>query len=215
MMAGLSAKEQRELLASLEEQGVPMRQVKSGIRLEFPDGSTEMLHRTPSENRGTMNLRASIRRAGYQWPFDGQRPKKDRPMKRRSSSQIRETVQTMVSDREEVNPTEISEVTDIQLSTVISHLRKLGFELDRPGHWRRHLHPTIPVETTATEEEEPAPVTAEKTHDGREFIDSVDSWTVKLTTSIAESTVGDLHKHYKAAGMRMEIRVWRDEEHDA
>lgn len=43
----------------------------------------------------------------------------------------------------------------------------------------------------------------------REIIDTAESWTVKVTGTIAGQTVGQLINTYKAAGLEVEIRIWQ------
>lgn len=51
--------------------------------------------------------------------------------------------------------------------------------------------------------------TEQKRPEEREFIDTHDSWQVDNTPSIENATVGDLRRLYAAAGLEMELRVWR------
>lgn len=43
----------------------------------------------------------------------------------------------------------------------------------------------------------------------REFIDTHESWTIDINPSIKAQTVDDLLRIYAAAGLEMELRVWR------
>lgn len=71
-MAGLSRKDRETVLRSLEEQGAALVAVKKGTLVRFPDGSTAMFHTSNSDHRATLNQRALVLRAGFQWPFDSQ-----------------------------------------------------------------------------------------------------------------------------------------------
>lgn len=74
-MAGLSKKEQRELLDSLAEQGARLIERDKGTLVRFPDGSTTMIHKSDSDWRASLNTRAEVRRAGFRWPWDAHEPR--------------------------------------------------------------------------------------------------------------------------------------------
>lgn len=46
----------------------------------------------------------------------------------------------------------------------------------------------------------------------REFIDTHDSWVIDNTESIRDLTVYALYSAYQAAGLKMEIRVWKSQD---
>jgi hypothetical protein len=46
-------------------------------------------------------------------------------------------------------------------------------------------------------------------HEGREFIDTEDSWTLDLTNKPAHMTLSDYLTVLESAGLEFEIRVWR------
>lgn len=235
-MAGLSKKDRAIVLKSLEEQGARLEETKDGTRILFPDGGTHMIHRSESDSKSLLANRAVIRRHGFTWPFEARTPKKDRSMnaQRRSHAEIRQLILMRLDELQlvaplhelTINPTAISDEIGVQLSVVNKHLRELGWEMEKPGHWtKRDLAQRAftaivgtPAEETKVREVTFAPsvldamAEQDKQEAKREFLDTVDSWEVKLTTSIAESTVGELFKHFRAAGLHMEIRVWRDGE---
>lgn len=228
-MAGLSKKDRAAVLKSLEEQGATLQETKDGTRILFPDGGTHMIHRSESDSKSILANRAVIRRHGLTWPFEAHTPKKDRTMnaQRRSHAEVREIVLrgmrelSIEASRGPINPTRLSEHIGIQLSTVVKHLRAMGWEKQTQGKWMKpdlaqHAFTEIVGSTTVQPpvEHVPEPPAEPVPEPKREFLDTVDSWEVKLTTSIAETTVGELFKHYRAAGLHMEIRVWRDGERD-
>lgn len=65
----LSGKSLPRLIKGLERQGAGIKVVKSGWRILFPDGSTAVVHTSVSDRRGLLNLQASIKRAGLDWPL--------------------------------------------------------------------------------------------------------------------------------------------------
>lgn len=71
MAKTLSSKDVSRLLNGLEAQGFSVKETKDGYRL-YPDNGTKILtlHLTLSDGRGMKNLRADVRRAGYDWPLD-------------------------------------------------------------------------------------------------------------------------------------------------
>jgi hypothetical protein len=75
-MAGLSRKEQKTLLTSMEKQGATLVEKANGTLIFFPQGESTMVHRTPSDMNGHKPIRSMALRSGFEWPFDGQRPKK-------------------------------------------------------------------------------------------------------------------------------------------
>lgn len=71
MAKTLNGKELTRLISGLEAQGFTVKSTKDGYRL-YPDNGTKILtlHLTLSDGRGMKNLRADVRRAGYDWPLD-------------------------------------------------------------------------------------------------------------------------------------------------
>lgn len=64
------------LLVSLEEDGCTIKPTKKGYLVKFPNGETTTFHKTPSDHRAVLNLRACIKRNGCTWPSDGKQPQK-------------------------------------------------------------------------------------------------------------------------------------------
>lgn len=70
-MAGLQRKEQKALLKDLEAQGARIETTRGGWLIYSPNGKGIVcFHKSASDNRSTLNLRAELRRAGLSWPFD-------------------------------------------------------------------------------------------------------------------------------------------------
>jgi hypothetical protein len=69
-MTGLASKEIRRVLKAAERAGVMVVETRKGWQFRFPDGSSTSLHRTESDSRSALNLRARFRRAGVPWPLD-------------------------------------------------------------------------------------------------------------------------------------------------
>lgn len=69
----LSGKSLPRLVKGLEDQGVTTRLLTGnggGWMLRFPNGSSTVLHRSTSDRRAILNMKAFIKRAGLQWPLD-------------------------------------------------------------------------------------------------------------------------------------------------
>lgn len=60
----------KALLASMEEQGATVRRTSNGFQIMCPAGGIVTIHGTPSDHRALRNVRADVRRAGMEWPFD-------------------------------------------------------------------------------------------------------------------------------------------------
>lgn len=71
MAKTLSNKELSRLLSGLEDQGFTIKRIGDGYRL-YPDNGSKILtlHMSVSDSRGMRNLRADVRRGGYEWPLD-------------------------------------------------------------------------------------------------------------------------------------------------
>lgn len=63
----------RVVLTSLEAQGATVSPTNKGYMVRFPNGDSMTMHRSESDHRAEMNIRARVKRAGLEWPFD---PKK-------------------------------------------------------------------------------------------------------------------------------------------
>lgn len=70
-----SMKRSKIVLSSLEKQGARLKQTNKGWFVMFPDGSTLTMHLTESDSRAESNTRSRVLRAGFTWPFDGDRRK--------------------------------------------------------------------------------------------------------------------------------------------
>lgn len=70
MASPLPMKQQKVLLLSLEDQGCGVRRTKDGWFVTFPSGGGTSIHTSISDHRAVQNLRATIRRANLNWPFD-------------------------------------------------------------------------------------------------------------------------------------------------
>lgn len=251
-MSALSQKDQRRLLLHVEKQGVNVTETKKGYLMRFPNGKTEMLHKSQSDYRGVNNLKASLKRSGITWPFDGEKaelPKyiTDSPPRKSTLEKYLTTLEAMGEGRqlEEVTATELARAhwsrlrpedpfpknTGTVLSTAFRVLYGLGYKQTayRKGKfgfvWElpvtekpavTQAAPFAPPQMFAPEpeptEEKPMgelhTLPAPPPDDGREFIDSVESWTLDPAV-IAEDSVGSLIRMTQAAGLKFEIRVWR------
>jgi hypothetical protein len=252
-MSGMSPKEIRTLLKSLDEQGVNMKRTKNGYLLYLPDGRTESVHLTPSEYKGTLALRASIKKAGLKWPTDTELKAKPvfedfvvpdyiskggTPLPR-VLKEVQDALETLASQGHvEVFPKQIIDVSGRaprDYATIYRALIALDYEpvIKKGGQvkrWRKRPDPVdAPPETEGMavvtaqpvlEAPAPAPAPAPVARPaadssaavmGREFIDTADTWTVELrSTTVSELTMKQLKQVYMAAGLQVELRVWRD-----
>ena len=68
-MSGLSKKDLRVVLASLESQGCKLKDCTKGTMVYLPNGEAMTIHRTNSDHRSVLNQRARVLRAGLSWPL--------------------------------------------------------------------------------------------------------------------------------------------------
>lgn len=66
------------LVTSLENEGCTVRQTKKGYLIQFPNGESTTFHKTLSDHRALLNIRAYIRRNGCSWPFDSLQQKNEK-----------------------------------------------------------------------------------------------------------------------------------------
>lgn len=67
--ATYSTSKMEKLAKALEDQGCRVRVTKSGWFVYFPDGvSTMNIHKTISDTKAVMAMRATVTRAGLEWP---------------------------------------------------------------------------------------------------------------------------------------------------
>lgn len=64
------SKRMRIVLVSLENQGAVIAPTNKGYFVKFPNGDSMTVHRTESDHRAEKNIRARVKRAGLNWPFD-------------------------------------------------------------------------------------------------------------------------------------------------
>lgn len=224
-MAGLSKKDVRLLLNSLEQQGSEIIRRKSGWTVRFANGDTLGVHETASDTKSFDAMRAIVRRAGLNWPFDGKDKKAMNAQQKRTHNENKELIQLWLDEHgvnpavDSINPNEISQELNMSNSTVYRHLHALGWVKRGYADWQ-HLD-KIPEGYAeelerALEESEPAPVEvpipAIVVQPENVVVQSENDWIpVRLTKGIAGVTMTDLLNSYRAAGFRMEIRIRRDE----
>ena len=193
-MSGLSQKEVKELLDSLDEQGALLMKVKKGVLVKFPDGSMTTVHRTNSDYRSTLNMRAVVKRAGLAWPFDHDR--KDTQTAMRLTPERRELLMKVVEEAGDgpVSAAAIAAKAEVADPTAKNALIRGGFTQVRRGVWVRNQ----PEEKAPAQEGAEAVV---QTDGERNFIDDVDSWVVPVPKK--------LQKMADLMGLNIEVRVWR------
>lgn len=70
----LSIAQGHRLAVLLERQGALVKRTKNGYLVKNPaTGGTAGYHLTNSDPRSVKNMRAQIRRIGYEWPFGEKR----------------------------------------------------------------------------------------------------------------------------------------------
>lgn len=257
-MAGLSQKDQKRLLDHVEKQGVAVTATTKGYLLRMPDGKTAMLHKTQSDRMAPMALRATLKRSGISWPFDGataELPKyiTEGTMRDSTIDRYRRAVQVDGEFPDEVFPQELARAEHelrnpgepmpkaIDFTRMYRALYRLGYvpggryEHGRGKAWVRRpeevvdkpmppMRPVAPasmftpevepsVEAAPEPEAQPepqAPVSIASRRGGREFIDSVESWTVD-PDGVSDLTLDALVRMMRATGLEVEIRVWKQQ----
>jgi len=193
-MSGLSQKEIKALLDSLDEQGALLFKVKKGVLVKFPDGSMTTVHRTNSDHRSTLNMRAVVKRAGLAWPFDHDR--KDTQLAMRLTPERKELLMKAVEEAGDgpVSAAAIAAKAEVADPTAKNALIRGGFVQERRGVWVRNKPDALEPAQGASE-----PVV--QTAGERSFIDDVDSWVVPVPKKLQR--MADL------MGLSIEVRVWR------
>lgn len=232
----LAPKEISRLLEHVERQGVKVTPTTKGYLLRLPNGDTAMVHKSLSDWRAPLNIRARLRQAGIDWPTDHQLGAKfdDAPRKVRAA--------TIAAWRKTLGDPLPSSVT-------ISDVMASHFGADSPkvtsGGYRDQAQKVLlalgykpttmkdnkariwvlevpePVSPLADvdPEEHPeianairslpriAPAETEQTAE-REFVDTVDSWVLDHS-DLADVKFGAVARTLAAADLRFELRVWR------
>lgn len=213
-MTGMSSKETREVLSYLESQGAKIEATANGYRVLFPDGSTSTVHWTTSDWRLARNLRRDVKAAGIDWPFD-QAVRKLDVRRARTEAQISAAIEKLP---EAFTTVALVEASGMSQPSVARYLKEHHYRASRSPENRRvwvwsapPVDEAPPAELTTAELKivenavaRVAPtmrVQKDPHHDGREFYDSVDSWTIPVPTDWAE--------YAEAMRMHIEVRVWR------
>jgi hypothetical protein len=139
-MAGLSAKDQKELIRSLEEQGVvvSVSSTNQAWRFHTPDGRyIGQYHSTTSDYRGHMPVRSALKRFGYHWPFDGYTPPKEKHESKEAEAPAPEPV---VEPQPVVEPEPEPVVTVPKLNTSTLEDTKAAIELLEAEGQRLYSH---------------------------------------------------------------------------
>lgn len=200
-----------QLINYVEPQGVTVVRTTKGLLFRFPNGGTEMIHFTQSDYRATRNARANFRRNGIEWPGDSTAHK----VTKNPSAKTLEAVAPVLAGRDNLIVNDVARDAGVGFYAAQGALVKLGWWRDygNPKSSAVRWHPPIenPSEVVeeidaAAEEPEPTPT------DQREFLDTVDSWAVDLDAIANENRliyVNDLVASYRAAGLAVELRVWK------
>lgn len=212
-MSALRQKEVRLLLRSLEMQGADVLPAKKGKLIRFPNGDTLTVHFTNSDHRSTLNMRAAIKRAGLQWPFDHQRT--DKRMALRLTPEQRSNLKALVEGigTGTTSASAIAEAALVSQPTAQKALTAAGYIQTGRGIWRKPVvveYPTIdyakslPVPAPVPDPVVPEVVAPEPVVQAsveRAFIDDADSWTMPVPKKL--QAMADL------MGLNIEVRVWR------
>lgn len=222
-MAGLSRKEALRVIAHVEPQGVRVTPIRDGVLLRMPDGESTAVHFSGSDHRGPANLRAKLKRSGITWPTDGttrQRYRASKPtiangdlaLSRLGSPETVTTAEMLAAW-----PVSEDGKTATRI-TVARYMDQAGYELVGHSRTARWVRCEIPERYRLAEDDNPTdeqdnPDTATdglavSTDGDLEFIDSRDSWTLDLD-AVAGVSVRDVQAVLAAAGVALELRVWR------
>lgn len=202
----------QQLIDYVEPQGVSVVRTTKGLLFRFPNGATEMIHFTQSDYRATRNARANFRRNGIEWPGDAIARKTTKS----PSAKTLEAVAPVLAGRDALMVAEVAREAGVGFYAAQGAMVKMGWWRDYGNAKSAAVrwHPPIENPSEVLEEitedaaDEPEPTPPEQ----REFLDTVDSWAVDLDAIANENRliyVSDLVASYRAAGLAVELRVWR------
>lgn len=222
-MAGLSQKDTKTLLDSLEQQGAVIIPRKNGWTVRFINGDTLGVHKTASDTKSFDAMRAVVKRAGLNWPFDGKDKKAMNAQTRRLGQENRELVRMFLEENhaETVNPATIVKELGLHMSVVYRALHALGWTKLKYGEWGPVAEPVEKPPHLLEGEVEivrdmlshspgakgyELPHLSEEPEPGPE-----PEWTtVRLTKGIADITINELLNTYRAGGFQLEIRIRKE-----
>lgn len=235
-MAGMPRKEVEIVLKHVEKQGATLKETKNGVMILFPDGSTAMTHWTTSDKNAFRPLRAAVKRAGLTWPGDSTNHKiqsspatlkairkafYDNNYKPMTTAELMQAVKV-------TNPT-ISRAHSsgelVKLKRGLYTLPELFVEKEEINYTGQLAgaapepdYPNIEHAKKLVEANLDIKISADRTgminqlktpEPKMDFIDERDSWTIDLHKIDPLATVSSLYDAYRAAGLEMEIRVWK------
>lgn len=214
-MPGLSKKETAKLLAHIEPQGVVVTNVKNGYLLRLPNGETTTVHLTESDHRGPLNLRATLRRAGVDWPTDKHTNVKlqKTTLERGEKVLSRMGYPTSLRSHDFITAAAIDD-WKMNNTTVARFLTYRGYEAVGNTTSRRWVLPDEIVEYVEPVPQPPIPIVAdvvipETTVEHREFLDTHDSWVADPDILPETLTIKDMQLMFASLGLKYEIRVWK------
>jgi Fe-S-cluster formation regulator IscX/YfhJ len=233
-MAGFT-QEHKRIVDYVTPQGVTTTRTTKGLLFRFPNGETEMLHYTVSDWRGTRNFRANLRRNGIEYPGDYSDRKNKKPPMKSSIERVKEALKDLDPDR--VTTVQLhAKLTEhgqtMNTSTIQHVMIHLGYWHDyKPSKSRKTFvwHPPIdpkeiiePVEDMKNLVEYADDTTDQTDANGETVIVSIpkethipmviddrNSWPVQLDHLDGTITIDQLRIIYMAAGLNVEMRVWR------
>jgi hypothetical protein len=187
--------------------------IKNGVLFRMPDGqSTAAVHYTGSDHRGPANLRSALKRAGIDWPTDGAHRQKSKPSK--ATRLAGEMAMSRLGWPMETTTAKVMAAWDGSpaRTSVGRFLTDAGYDLVGHARGARWVRYEIP-ERFLNAEHETVPDTGQDTDmtdvaNDLEFLDTRDSWTI-ATTDLAAIPFGHVQAVLAAAGLDMELRVWK------
>jgi hypothetical protein len=229
-MAGFT-QEHKRIVDYVEAQGVTVTRTTKGLLFRAPNNETTVLHWTESDWRSTRNFRANLKRMGVEYPGDHSNDKKRKTPTKVSIERIQEALKDM--DPNNVNGRELRQrVPNMSIMTINSVMQYLGYwhEFKPKGSTRTTVwHPPYdPKEIIEPVEDmknlvEYADDTTDKTDANSTSLDISaveafsqavhntpdNSWPVQLDHLDGTITIDQLRIIYMAAGLNVEMRVWR------
>jgi hypothetical protein len=233
-MAGLT-QEHKRIIDYVTPQGVTTTRTTKGILFRFPNGDTEMLHYSVSDWRGTRNFRANLKRNGIEYPGDYANARKKNPPMKSSIERVREALKDLDPNRittVDLHEKLKSQGQNMNTATIQQVMMHIGYwhDFKKPKSkqtfvWHPPVDPKEIIEPLEDMEDlveyaddttdqdattiEEIIVQANKDADREESLSTDNAWTVQLDLIDGNITIDMLRMLYMAAGLNVEMRVWR------
>jgi hypothetical protein len=228
-MAGFT-QEHKRIVDYVEAQGVTVTRTTKGLLFRAPNNETTVLHWTESDWRSTRNFRANLKRMGIEYPGDYQRAGMKKPPMKSSVEKIQEALKDLDPNR--VTTSELFKRTNVTTATITRVMLHLGWwheykkpKSTKPIVWHPPVDPKEVIEPVEDMKNlvEYADDTNDKTDANSTSLDISaveafsqavhntpdNSWPVQLDHLDGTITIDQLRIIYMAAGLNVEMRVWR------